>query len=295
MERVKIMRNLIIKRNKSFVGCISKFKVYIEDYVSGDTTINGVPCRKIGTLKNGEQKTFTINDNATKVFVIADKLSKNFCNEFSNIPEGQADVYLSGQCRYNPAAGNAFRFDGVTDEEVLKNRKKGTKLGIVVLIIAALVGFAIGFAKNGLTPNDSTPQPKDFSVEEMQITLTDEFLSIPTGDFDACYSTEDVAVLVLREDFKLIEDFGDYTLEEYGQLLLQTYELDGVSELETYEGITYFEYEADADVNETYYYLSTIHKSEDAFWSIQFTVLTEDADDYIPQFIEWAKTITFTE
>lgn len=141
----EFMRNVIIKRNKSFVGCLAKLKVYIEDYTYGETKIGGVPCRKLGTLKNGEEKAFLIPDNAAKIFVIADSLSKNFCNEFYNLPEGQYDIYLSGQCRYNPASGNAFRFDGVTDESVIKNRKKGTKIGIVVLILAIIVGFIIGF------------------------------------------------------------------------------------------------------------------------------------------------------
>lgn len=288
------MRNLIIKRNKSFVGCLMKLKVYIEDPMSNDLTINGVSCRKLGTLKNGEEAVFKIDSNSAKVFVIADKLSKGYCNEFFTVPAGENDFFLTGQCKYNPATGNAFRFDNVVDEEVLANRKKGTKIGIIVLIVAIIVGFAIGFIKNS-DIFDSTPEAKEFTVEEMQITLTDEFMNIPMGDFDACYGTEDVAVLVLREDFDLLDGFGDYTLEEYGQLLLQTYELEGITELQTVEGVTYFEYEADTDENETYYYFSTIYKSNDAFWSIQFAVLTEDADYYIPYFIEWAKTITFAE
>lgn len=288
------MRNLIIKRNKSFVGCLGKLKVYLEDPMSNDLTINGVSCRKLGTLKNGEEAVFKIDSNSAKVFVIADKLSKGFCNEFFTIPAGENDFFLTGQCRYNPATGNAFRFDNVVDEEVLKNRKKGSKIGIVVLIIAVIVGFAIGFLKNS-SIFDSTPDPKDFTVEEMQITLTDEFMNIPVGDFDACFGTEDVAILVLREDFELMEGLSDYTLEEYGQLILQAYELEGIAELQTIEGITYFEYEADTDENETYYYFSTIYKSNDAFWTIQFAVLTEEAETYIPYFIEWAKTITFTE
>ncbi len=289
------MRNLIIKRNKSFVGFISKLKVYIEDPMSNDLTINGVSCRKLGTLKNGEEAVFKIDSNSAKVFVIADKLSKGYCNEFFTVPAGENDFFLTGQCRYNPATGNAFRFDNVVDEEVLKNRKKGSKIGIVVLIIAAIVGFAIGFINNDWFFGDSTPRPKDFTVEEMQITLTDEFMNIPMGDFDACFGTDDVAILVLREDFELMEDLGDYTLEEYGQLLLEAYELQGIAELQTVEGITYFEYEADADPNETYYYFATIYKNNDAFWTVQFAVLTEEKEEYIPYFTEWAKTITFTE
>ena len=210
------MRNVIIKRNKSFVGCLSKLKVYIEDYTYGETKIGGVPCRKLGTLKNGEEKAFLIPDNAAKIFVIADSLSKNFCNEFYNLPEGQYDIYLSGQCRYNPASGNAFRFDGVTDESVIKNRKKGTKIGIVVLILAIIVGFIIGFIPNFIGGNGDT---KQFKCDEMQITLTDEFMKVPVSGFDACFANDEIVILVTRDDLDVLYDLEEYSLKEYGDLV----------------------------------------------------------------------------
>ena len=91
------MRKLTIKRTKSFVACLMKMKVYIEDHVAGEIFINNIPCRKIGEIKSGEEKTFEIGDQPAKVFVIADKLSKNYCNEFYEIPGGQEDIYLSGK------------------------------------------------------------------------------------------------------------------------------------------------------------------------------------------------------
>ena len=87
------MRNLTIKRTKSFVGCLGKMKVYIEDPLSNEMTINNTPCRKLSVLKNGEEKTFLIDENEAKVFVIADKLSKGFCNEYYNVPAGEEDVF----------------------------------------------------------------------------------------------------------------------------------------------------------------------------------------------------------
>ena len=42
------MRNLTIKRTKSFVGCAAKLKVYIEDPNSQEISIRNTPCRKIG-------------------------------------------------------------------------------------------------------------------------------------------------------------------------------------------------------------------------------------------------------
>ena len=80
------MRKLTIKRNKSFVGCLGTMKIYIESAVGAECFINDVPCRKLGTLKNGEEKTFEIDNAAAKVFVIADQLSKKYCNEFYKLP-----------------------------------------------------------------------------------------------------------------------------------------------------------------------------------------------------------------
>ena len=68
------MRMLTIKRTKSFIACLAKMKVYIEDSSSTEIVINDVPCRKLGVLKNGEEKQFEIDEKEAKVFVIADKL-----------------------------------------------------------------------------------------------------------------------------------------------------------------------------------------------------------------------------
>ena len=83
------MRNLTIKRNKRFSACLAKFKIYVEDYENPDLAIGEVPCRKLGDIKNGEEKTFTVDNGSVKVFVIADLASKDYCNEFYQLPEGE--------------------------------------------------------------------------------------------------------------------------------------------------------------------------------------------------------------
>ena len=139
------MRKLTIKRTKTFVACLMKMKVYIEDHSAGEIVINDVPCRKLGDVKNGEEKTFEIEDGAAKVFVIADKLSKNFCNDFYQLPEGTEDIVLSGKNYFNPINGNAFRFDNNDNAAASTNRKRGTRIGIIVMVVAFVVGAVIGF------------------------------------------------------------------------------------------------------------------------------------------------------
>jgi hypothetical protein len=52
---------------------------------------------------------------------------------------------LTGKCKFNPGVGNAFRFDNNDTPEAQNNRKKGAAIGWVVLAVAAVVGFAIGW------------------------------------------------------------------------------------------------------------------------------------------------------
>ena len=96
------MRNLTIKREKSFVACLVKANVYVHDELTGDTKINGDKCYKLGSLKNGEEKTFTIGDEETKIYVVADKLSMKLTNEVCYIPAGFENVYLMGNALPHP-------------------------------------------------------------------------------------------------------------------------------------------------------------------------------------------------
>lgn len=285
-EEERKMRNLTIMRAKSVVACAATMKVYIEDPESNDLTINGCSCRKLGNLKNGEVKTFEISEHAAKVFVIADKLSKGYASEYYPLEAGTEDVTLVGKNNFNPATGNAFRFDGVTDEEVLKHRKKGNKIGIIVLIAALLLGFAIG-----MLANRDSGEPKDFTVNGMQITLTDEFRKQSAAGFTAGYGSKEVAVLVLEEEFSLQAGFGDLTLREYADLVLKN--SGYTTTIKTENGVTYFEYEATVDNGTVYHYVAAMYKGPDAFWLIQFATEKEDAAAYRDQIFTWAKSVTF--
>lgn len=287
------MRNLTIKREKSFVGSLAKMKVYIEDPTSNEICINDISCRKIGDLKNGEEKTFQIDEQEVKIYVIADKLSKNYCNEFYQLPAGQEDVFLSGKNKFNPANGNAFRFDNNESEETIASRKRGARKGLLILIVAAIVGAVIGYSITSNLFSNKTPDPKDFSSNGMTIKLTDEFVKTDVENYTVAYDSKNVAVFALKEAFALADGFQDYTLKQYGNLVLQNNNLSS-SKIEDKEGLIGFEYEfTNPDTKDTYKYFSFVYKSNDAFWLVQFATLTENVDEYSSKIIEWAKTISF--
>lgn len=289
------MRNLKIKRMKSYPGCLTRTKVYIEDHNSPDTKINKIPCRKLGKLKNGEEKIFEIDNNAAKVFVYQDKLSKNFCNDFYPLEEGAEDIALCGKNYYKPFLGNPFLFYGLeNNEEVVKNRKRNSKITTIIIVFIFIFVFALGFFGGYNTDLTANAEPKTFSSNGMSITLTNEFEEMEMDGYTVCYGSPDTAVFALKEDFDLAEGFENYTLDEYAGLIIEANGVDPSAEVQHKDGITYFEYEwTDTDSDVTYVYYTTVYKSVDAFWQIQFVADADNYEAFIPQFEEFAKSVQF--
>ena len=145
MKEVNKMRNLTIKRRKTFVGCLAEIVIYIADSFSNDFLINDTPCREIGRLKNGEEKTFPITEEETKIFIIADTGNKNYCKTFYQLTSGNEDMYLSGKCVLEIA--NGFHLDDTPLPTGLvichHNVSKKHPLHLVVALIAVISPFAM--------------------------------------------------------------------------------------------------------------------------------------------------------
>ncbi len=289
------MRKLTIKRKKSFVASLAKLKVYIED-PAGELDITGIKCRLLGTLANGEEKSFYIEENAAKVFVIADKMSRDYCYDCRNLPEGNEDIYLTGKNAFNPATGNAFRFEGGTDEEVAKRHKESKKGGLIVLITAIVIGLTAGWIiGSGVTYSKKKATPKDFSYEEMTITLTALFKEEEV-EGRTVFTSNDVAVFVLRENFVAGDiDLSGYTVRGYAELARENNPVMAGATYEETDGVPNMVYTYAGDDGKTYVYFTTFYKSSDAFWIVQYFVNESGYESRKPKFIEWAKTVHFAD
>lgn len=292
------MRRLWITRHKAMAASAAKMKVYIEDPENGDTDINGCLCRKLGELKNDQQKHFSIGNEAAKVFVVADKLSRNLYNEFIEIPEGEEDVFLSGKNYLKPSAGNPFRFDGVTDEAVLENRETGRRKGRMILIVAIIFGIlagaliGVGVSSAMLSGVPQVSAAKTFDCQGLQITLTEDFAETSAEGYTACYSAGETAVFLLREDFTAREGFGELSLEDYGAMVLANNGFDQSVSLKTVNGLTTFaQVLTDAETGADFYYYCGLYKGQDAFWMVQVTTLAEGAADSLAQFRQWLESV----
>ncbi len=281
------MRNLTIKRNKSFVGCLVRDKVYIRDYNNPEITISGVPCRFLGTLKNGAQVSFQIPDEEQQIFVIADKLSKETCNATVTLPAGQ-DYFLTGKHHF-VLGSNPFRFDGVDGPGLRENQKKQGRKGAAIWIIAVIIGLIVGFAITNIGP-----APKTFKKgDHFAITLNKDFEKITDvkeyEDYYAVYGNKYATVMVLREEFDDYEGLEDLTLDEYIELSLEANGHTGtaVKKGDGYKYITYSEIED----GEFIHYTAAFYKGHDGFFAISFATPSENADEYREDFAKWAASV----
>lgn len=280
------MRNLTIIRRKSFVGCAMKDQVYIRDEQAAETTIEGVPCRKLGDLKNGEQKTFQIGEGQQQIFLIVDKLSKEYCNASVVIPEGQEDVCLSGK-HYFALGSNPFQFDGVQlSAEQIAKRKKNNRKGTAIFAGAVIVGAVIGLFLPGSFFGPDTTTSKTFVKEDFRITLNDNFKETQEDGFFAFYESKAVIVFALREDAELFEDI---TLEEYGKLVLEANNRTGAA-MNKADDFIWFSY-TDAPEDQEIYYMAGCYQSEEAFWIVNFATPVSNREKYEIIFMQWAESV----
>lgn len=280
------MRKLTILRRKSHVGCIMKDQVYIQDEETAELVIDGVPCRKLGDIKNGEEKSFLIDDAQRQVFLIVDKASKDYCNGSIVIPEGQEDVFFAGKHHFY-FGSNPFRFDGVqlSDEQKAKQKKNDRK-GLVICACAAIVGVIIGLFLPGGFLNSDVAEPKTFVKEDFKIVLTDDFEQTQEAGCFTAYGSKAVAVLVIREN---AADFENMTLEEYGALILKT---NNRADLELHKDgeLVWCEY-TDTPSNQELYYRVVCYQSEDAFWIVNFATPATNREKYKEIFTQWAGSV----
>ena len=292
------MRNLILKRRKSLTGCLMTAQVYIQDPESDDMPIRGYSCRRLGEIKNGEEKTFEIPNDEARIFVIYDYFSKEFCVDMKKIPAGDEDVRVSGACKFSITKGNPFRFDGDADEEVVAVRTGGSRKGKITTGMAAIIGVFLGlafFVTIFIIGTVKTNTPKVFSFDGVEITLSGEFKERENPNFVGVASSSGVAVYIERDRFDEVdyyERFKDLTVEEYAALVAGINEIDKTPE--TKNGIVWVENETVNRSNgkELVEYLA-FYKTDDSFWIVEFDVLKTKTGLYGDDVLKWAQSVRF--
>ena len=284
------MRNLTIKREDSFAGKLMASKVYIADGLEGSTTeIAGRKCRYLGSIKNGEEKTFEITNEKCRIFVIADKITKGVCNDFYTVSAGNKDLTITGKNQFNPLTLNAFIFNGQPTREMSRNRAYNKSLGAIILscvvVIAIVLGLIFGLAGS---------VNKTFKYDNMRITLTKDFTETNVNGWEFCFTSKDATIFGRKEtikDYPLLEGFS---LKEYSSLVLDNTKIDSSVELKAHNDFYYFSYVSNnvGGKGDVMYY-AMMFDAPDGFMLINFSCMANKVEELGPEIFDWADSVRF--
>lgn len=291
------MRNLVIKRRKASPNGRKVMEVYICDPM-GQTEIHGNLCRLLGTLGNGEIAAFPVEEGSAKLYVVPKKMDAGAPCEYCCLPEGQADIFLTGSCQFSPFAGHPFHFDGNDRSVAKRHRRKHLLITVIALVAAVALGVTVGKVVSHLRTSQRNNTPQVFRESGMEITLTQDFRQIDVSDqgFFTGFNSSNTTIYVQRETFADDPSLRYLSLEEYAQLVLSSSDEESGGKPTQEGGLTYYEYTARSPVNgKRYTYFVTFFKGPDAFWMIEFTTLEDNAAALRPAYIQYANSVCFPD
>ena len=301
------MRNLIISREDSALARDDEYLVYIEDYAIPECKVDGLPVRKLGTIKNGEIARFRIADHEAKVFVVKNKFTRNYSNACYHVDEGNTDVFLSGKCTKKLLKFNPFCFENGDSPEVeqfrskIKRKRTMKFLGISAVLITVFYIAMSGMLSSWVNSDRDVYQPegwrddasvKVFEEPNITITMTENFTAHYNHQgYYVVYTSEKITAFVVRESFETYPDFEKLSLVEYGNMIVQVNKL-GEVEVKEEDGVGYFTFNAVSSSNkENYVYYAYLYKGSDACWFVHFAVPESEVAEYGDDVEAWAKTI----
>ena len=282
------MRQLTIKRIRSFVGCMGKISVFITD-PAGDATVCGDTCRLLGLLGNGRTEVYEISEQPAKLYLVA---GTEIFNDSTAIPEGSDDVFLEGQNRYDPMRGNAFILSSNDSGEKTADRKKrNTKALLLLFLVPLIVGLCIGLIPHFI--KNSPGKPKRFVCDGMSIELTDKFEERENVNYTTSYVSGDIAVIVVEDRFDQAPALREYDIDGYLQLIWEVNSLEGMKKETDGNLVWYDQVSGNSSSKASVRNRTYIFRSEEAFWMIQFLTNSSAGDKYDETISKYAKSITF--
>lgn len=153
------------------------------------------------------------------------------------------------------------------------------KLIAMILVVCSVMLLASGC--------DLFTKEKTFSKSGMSITLTEKFVEKDRVAFTSTYESEDILVTTLKEEKSLLGDLS-VDLDGYTKLVIKA---NNLTELPKHkDGLTYFEYEKEANGKDFHYFAFTF-EGEDAYWLIQFACEQKNHEKMEDTIFKYAKTV----
>ncbi len=283
------MRTLTVARRKAIFGRSGKLALYVEDANAPETVILQTPCRKLGTLRNGEVRSFEITEESATLFVAFGKVRDGSCNEYFTIPAGTEPITLTGTCTYTLARGTAFHFDSENRRREPRRHRKGGHAAVILLAIAVLLAAA---SRINRLLDHMIHSPVTFEGSGYAITLNDEFVPMNLDGYMDVYEGDTATVMISKEPFLSPSD-ADTAVAAYAEVLRGLAaggpDIAGCSELRTEGDLCYFDYMTIMDTV-AYSYRVFVCKGSDGFRVIRIAAPIESFGAIQEDMMEWVRS-----
>ena len=282
------MRYLTIKIAKKFSSFNKSATFYVEDHENYNTLIGDIPYRQLGVIKNGEEKTFQIEEGAVRLCAVTGANGGKSVNDFCAVPAGTENAVLYGEL----LNGHVFFENDFSPQTVEKRKSKdqNKKLaGAFALLFGIFFGvYSIVTAVMFSLANSE----KTFKVNDMSITLTRSFVEMEDEESDFYFSSGKVYVWGKLSDvmpsYVTARVFAENILKQYGKL--------GFANIYSKDGLLYFGFDyKDKDTEAEYYCYGFVYKHNNRFLLIEFVTEKENRERYREDILEWAKSVQFEE
>ncbi len=249
--------------SRGVIGCVNTYEFGDEDLLvtSNSSTVNGQSRLKYSQLDVYEtQDAFFLYVSRQQAFIVNKaEMTEQEISELQSLLREKVSA----------------------DRNFVKT-KKSKYFSILVTVAAVAVILAAIFSF--LNPYSIK---KDFSKDGITITLTKNFHEEVLDPFHAVYSSKDVAVFCVKEEFSLLDDC-DLTVTEYAEFVIEYSEVDAV--VKEKDDLVTFSYIEDAE-GEDYYYFASFYKGSDAYWTVQFACKSSEQKALEPTIVEYAQSV----
>lgn len=286
-------RRVTFKRNLSFACGFSQLSIYVED-VGGNEHIGDVSCRRLCTLKNGQERTVDVSCDDVRIFVVLNRNNKMICIGEMILDAGSENLKIRGICKFSLSKEPVFVFSGRESESVKYSKISGPVKILIVGVVLVLCLAAIHLYQPIMNYFYSISKvPMTYETEKMSITLTKAFAEIGPDEYfyNTYYALSGCWVLILQNDFEKYPDLIWYNDEQYCDFIQKANGDSEVAVSHTDE-LTYFVVEDNIKGRDTTYYMFA-YKTDEAFWLIQFGGYTDEVDYWIDSFMDFAKSVEF--
>lgn len=190
------------------------------------------------------------------------------------IPDEQGEVVDSSQ-----KAANDAKAEG----------KFAVKKGLVVMLIALLIGALMGFGGTSIVLGARNNKEKNFTASEFQITLTEAFSEKLMANVTMAYSSRNMSVTFRKGAFT--SSNKDFSAEQYARSVMLASGI--VSEVKADGDLTYFAANGTSAGGRNMTSFIYVFKTEKCFWVVEFGVRHNQAGRYEKTTRKYAESIVF--